>query len=253
MTKRGLSSIIVSLIVLMICSCSSDKKTQTDNQPQKVSERTAESASGSLSGQTVVVSESQEKSGDKSKSRLLPVTKARIVLENHDNMDTLKVVPEASGPGKDNVSFTFEWTKNGESAGTGDSITGFKRGDKISVMVTPYDGMQYGPPSRLNAEIKNSCPKVVEHKEIAFDEKVLTYQVKANDPDGDVVSYSLVDPPKDMTIDKDSGLIKWSVAPDFHGKQEVKVKISDGHGCAVVYPLEMSIASLPEKSSSPKN
>ncbi|MCL4491600.1 MAG: cadherin repeat domain-containing protein [Nitrospirae bacterium] len=174
------------------------------------------------------------------------VSKVKLVLKSKDNVDTVTVVA-SGGEGAD---FKYEWTKNSEPAGNGDSLSGFKRGDKIAVKITPFDGKNYGQPKTLTTEIKNSTPKVVEGKQIDFDGKILTAQVKAIDPDGDALSYSLMDaPPQGMAIDQASGIIKWEVPKEFHGKQKIKVKISDGHGAEVLYELNADISAVksPEK------
>jgi hypothetical protein len=171
-----------------------------------------------------------------------PATRARLILESRNDADIVRVLAE--GPEK--TAYIFEWTKNGAPAGTGDSISGFRRGDKLSVKITPYNGKEYGQSRILTTEIKNTLPKVVENKEIKFDGKLLTYQVKAYDPDEDVLSYSLVEGPENMTIDTSSGVIKWEIQDKDKGKRSVKVKISDGHGGEVIYVLDIDLDLLRE-------
>lgn len=166
------------------------------------------------------------------------ITKAKFKLENINNMDVFKVITEGNDKDGDPINYKYEWTKNDEPVGNGDSITGFKRGDKIAVKVTPFDSKDYGQPRTLTIEIKNALPKIIEHKEVNFDGKLLTYQVRATDPDGDTLSYLLVNAPKGMTIDS-SGLIKWQVKPEDYGKHTVKVKVSDGQGGEIVYTLNI--------------
>ena len=179
---------------------------------------------------------------EKSSVIVQPATRARLILESRSDADVARVVAE--GPEK--IAYNYEWTKNGLPAGTGDSISGFKRGDRLSVKITPYNGKEYGQPRILSTEIKNSVPKVIENKEIKFDGKLLTYQVKAYDPDQDVLSYSLVEAPEHMIIDSSSGVIKWEIKKEDTGKRSVKVKISDGNGGEVIYGLDIDIDLLRE-------
>ena len=173
------------------------------------------------------------------------VSTVKLALTSMDNVDTVKVVV-SGGEGAD---FRYAWTKNSEPAGEGDSISGFKRGDKIAVTVTPFAGKVAGQPKTMGLEIANSVPKVVEGKQIGFDGKILTAQVKATDPDGDTVSYSLKDAPQGLTIDQATGIVTWEVPRDFHGKQTITVKISDGHGGEAVYGLNVDVSETnpPEK------
>jgi RHS repeat-associated protein len=55
------------------------------------------------------------------------------------------------------------------------------------------------------------------------------YQVKAQDPENDLLTYSLInDPPAGMFIDSQTGLIQW--IPTVLGEQKVEVLIDDGQG-----------------------
>lgn len=180
------------------------------------------------------------------------VTKAKLQVESVDNMDKLKVVAEGNTIGNAPVSFRYAWTKNGQPIeGGGDSISGFKRGDKIDVKITPYMGNLLGQPRTLTTEIKNSTPKVTEDKKINFDGTLLTYQVKATDPDGDALTYTLIDAPQGMTIDSATGMISFPVKDDTPTSISFKAKISDGHGGEIIYPLTMSLEKPPPEKAKP--
>lgn len=176
------------------------------------------------------------------------VTKAKLQVESVDNADHLKVVAEGNTVGNTPVSFRYAWTKNGQPVeGGGNSISGFKRGDKIDVKITPYIGELLGQPRTLSTEIKNSTPKVTEDKQVVFEGNIMKYQVKATDPDGDKLTYALEGAPQGMTIGSSTGLVQWPVKDDFSGVVSFKVKISDGNGGEIVYPLSTSIEKPVEK------
>ena len=131
----------------------------------------------------------------------------------------------------DEITILYEWTKNGEPAGTEKHIgVPIKRGDKISVKITPFDGEGYGKPFILNSEIRNLPPVIIEDKAFSFNGNKFLYQVKAADADNDTLTYSLKTAPAGMTIEKTTGLIQWIVPQDFKGKADVAVVVSDGHG-----------------------
>lgn len=156
--------------------------------------------------------------------------------------DTLCVEVQCGDRDEDKVSFLYEWTKNGEVVGKESSIgTPLKRGDKVSVRITPYDGTDYGNPVVFEREIRNLPPMIVEHKDFSFDGTIYTYQVKAIDPDGDTITYSLESPPDGMTIDPSTGLLKWVVPKAFEGKKDVSISVSDGNGGTAKYSLTISI------------
>ncbi len=90
--------------------------------------------------------------------------------------------------GEDNreIIYKYEWSINGQPAGGGsDSMSGFKRGDKIAVKITPFDGEKPGKPRTLTLDVQNTTPKVSESKEPKYDGKIFTAQINASDPDGD--------------------------------------------------------------------
>jgi hypothetical protein len=159
------------------------------------------------------------------------IVRLKVMPEVFKPRDVLSVETEGKDIDGDAVSFLYEWTRNGEPAGKGSRIeTPIKRGDKVSVKVTPFDGENYGVPVVMNREIRNMPPVIVENKEFIFDGKACSYQVKASDPDEDTLQYSLEQAPGGMTIDKSTGLIKWSVPPDFKGEMDVSIIVNDGQG-----------------------
>ena len=170
------------------------------------------------------------------------ISKVRILPEVFKPGDTLSVEAFGSDADKDEVTISYEWTKNGEPAGNTNKIgVSPKRGDKIDVKITPFDGEAYGRSVILHREIKNMPPMVVEYKEVGFDGKNYSCQVTATDPDDDALTYSLKTAPPDMKIDPSTGLIKWNVPPDFKGKTPITVGVNDGHGGEALQGLTIEI------------
>ena len=178
------------------------------------------------------------------------LTKVKIMPEVFKPGDRLNIEAAGSDVDGDRVAVQCEWTRNGEPAGNGESIEGdLKRDDKVSVKVTPYDGEAYGTSIVLNREIRNMPPVFVEHKEFNFDGTVYSCRIKATDPDGDPLTYSLQSPPADMTIDSSTGQLKWTVPKEFIGKKSVAVVVNDGNGGIANYPIEISIHSQPSSTN----
>jgi len=170
------------------------------------------------------------------------ITAIKILTEAMKPGDVLGVAVEGSDLDGDKVTFLYEWTINGEPAGTEGKIGGLtKRGDSVVVKVTPYDGENYGKAIVLSREIQNLPPVIQEHGEFNFDGTRYTYQVKATDPDGDALTYALESPSDGMTIEKSSGLITWIVPAEFKGKTSVSVVVTDGHGGISKYVLNITI------------
>lgn len=203
---------------------------------------------------------SQARKGDTLQARAL--VQGREILSN--TVEVLNAPPEVAGmklltelvkPGDtvgveatgrdadgDNVTFRYEWTINGEPAGNEERIgRPVRRGDRVSVKVTPFDGENYGHPVELSREIQNLPPIIQAHGEFQFDGKLYTYQVKASDPDGDPLNYAIESPAEGVTIDRSSGLLTWNVPAEFKGKKSVTVVVTDGHGGTAKYILNINI------------
>lgn len=170
------------------------------------------------------------------------VASVKLLPEVFKPGDRLGVEPVGTDADGDAVTFLYEWTVNGEPAGNGKNLDRpLRRGDHVSVKITPYDGADYGNPVVIQKEIRNMPPVIVDHKEFSFDGTVYTYQVKASDPDGDTLTYSLESPLNGMTIDPSSGLLKWVVPSEFKGKKDVTVVVSDGNGGSAKYNIDITI------------
>ncbi len=75
----------------------------------------------------------------------------------------------------------------------------------------------------------NQAPVIVSNPITTIEENYLySYQIQAEDPEGDILSYDLILYPEGMSIDKKSGLISWQ--PDYQqtGIFQVVVEVSDG-------------------------
>jgi translation initiation factor IF-1 len=174
--------------------------------------------------------------------------KAKLEIESVDNKDILKVtIQKTTNRDGGDITYRYEWSKNDQPVGdNSNSLSGFKRGDRIAVKITPFDNeKQAGSPKTLTVEIQNTTPKVSEGKEIKNDGKILSYQVVATDPDGDILSYELLSGPEGMTIDNRSGIATWPLKGNNSGDYPVKVKITDGHGGETTYQLTATIPKEP--------
>jgi hypothetical protein len=169
------------------------------------------------------------------------VRNAKLVFDTIDGKNCLKIVAQnvKNVPG---ITWAFDWTKNGQPFGSGDTVTGFRKGEILTVKITPYDGERHGTSKILRTEIKNTVPEVTVEKGTTIEGDSLSYQVKAVDPDGDPLTYSLADAPKGMAVDAKTGVITWQTPPEDHGLYSVKVKIADGQGGESIYPLNINLA-----------
>jgi hypothetical protein len=154
---------------------------------------------------------------------------------------------DASGNDKDNDTVTFEvqWTVNnanvsGNEKGQLDT-SGLKKKDRITAMVTPFDGSDRGqtqPTTYLT--LSNRNPDITSQPPSSLQDGMYLYQVVGKDLDGDTLSYSLVTAPAGMTIDRNSGLIRWQ-PPVGEKQQHLSVNIAADDGDGGVSYQEFSI------------
>lgn len=181
------------------------------------------------------------------------LSRVKIMPEVFKPDDRLHIDATADDIDGDDVSISYEWTLNGEPAGSSKEITAeIKRGDKISVKVTPYDGETYGRSIILKREIRNLPPMIAKESKSVFDGKTYTYQINAIDPDGDSLTYSLKEGPPGMTIGTANGIITWEVPPGDAGSHNITVLISDNQGGELLAPFNLKINPIirdPKKGS----
>lgn len=152
----------------------------------------------------------------------------------------------ATDADNDFISFIYRWAINGVFAGEESYLEAeFKRGDVITLEVTPFDRTESGKGVRLSTTIVNSLP-VVSESDPSFDGKLYKYQVTATDPDQDMLKYKLLKGPDGMNVDP-GGLVTWEVRPEDKGTHDVEVSITDDQGGEVVMPFTTSI-SFPVES-----
>jgi len=178
------------------------------------------------------------------------VKNAKLMLESVDGQDVMRVLVEEKVP--EGITWIYEWTKNKEPFGKGDSVKGFKRGDSIAVKILPFDGENYGSAKILATEIKNTPPRIAEGQAAALEGNKLTYHLKAIDADGDILTYSLVEGPPGVTVDQKSGVITWLNVPEGQQKLDLKIKINDGHNGEIIYPATVNISQAEKEKLTAK-
>ncbi len=177
-----------------------------------------------------------------------PVTLSAELLPAVPRVDsTLIVNIKTNDIDNDNISLKYQWAVNGKYAGEEDFLDGsFKRGDIITVQVTPFDGEDYGKTIRLKTRVFNSVPVFSANKPF-LDGNIYKYQITATDPDGDTLTYTLKKGPEGMSIDPGTGMITWDVDSEDEGVYDIEVSISDNNGGEIIVPFSTRI-SFAEKT-----
>lgn len=160
------------------------------------------------------------------------------------------VAPVSYDPDGDQVQFRYQWSVNGQVLPEDSPVlrgNKFKRGDTVSLMVTPYDNDGEGQPFiARNIGVANSAPRIVSEPPGEFRGDVYTYQVVAEDPDGDPVEFSLVSAPAGMTIDAKTGVVAWQIDEKSRGVHIVEISAQDQGGLKGTQKYSLTI-TLPEE------
>ena len=169
----------------------------------------------------------------------------------HAGMD-IEVAPEAEDPEFDLVSFSYQWFVNGEPLPDIDGPVlprdHFQRGDAIAVRVTPSDGKIEGASfTSKPLTIPDAPPVFVTQPPTQFTEATFSYAARAEDPDGDSLSYSLASAPQGMTIDPETGLVQWPLDSGQKGRYEVRIVVQDNHGQETSQSFALTLGGGQEK------
>jgi hypothetical protein len=152
----------------------------------------------------------------------------------------------------DPVQFEIAWQKNGQPAGTGNHlIAPVKRGDKVIVTITPFDGKDRGKSATLSREILNTPPVIEGQEQFQVTDSAVTFQVRASDADGDPLTYSIKDAPPGMSIDPGTGRVRWVTSPGTAGKVPFTVIVSDGSGGESTARFSVTISQAPAPGVGP--
>lgn len=172
------------------------------------------------------------------------VRRVKFVPEVFGPGDTLGVEVETADADGDAVSVAYEWTVNGTPAGSGARLgVAVRRGDAVSVRITPFDGSVRGRTVTLAREVRNTPPLISGVTDRRFENEVFACTVRASDADGDAVRYSLKGAPAGMSIDAGTGEIRWAVPRGFRGKAQATAVAEDGRGGTAEYSFTVEIRS----------
>ena len=159
---------------------------------------------------------------------------------------------DVADPDHDAVSLTYRWRKNETVLKEGEENTldlaGLTAKDTIQVDVTALDGAPDGTATVTERfTMSNSSPTIVSKPAPSPNGDKYDYLVQANDADGDPITYGLEVAPPGMTIEANTGRIRWGVTTDVKGIYRVRVIAKDPQGGFATQEFDLSLTA-PSKS-----
>jgi hypothetical protein len=157
-----------------------------------------------------------------------------------------EVVPASTAPPK--VIYTYRWKVNDrtipEATGSTLTLSPFKKGDLISVIVTPRDGATEGLAVESPLVAIHSIAPSLELKALRQARKPgqpIELQLVAVAPDSSRIIFSL-EPPlvPGMTIDPASGKVSWSLRPDQKGSFRFAAAVEDDQGTKITKTFDIT-------------
>ena len=168
--------------------------------------------------------------------------------------DKLEVLVEVDDPDRDRFELSFRWWRNEAVAKEGDEAfldtTGFSPKDVVAVEVTPRDRTATGKPMKSEPLVLgNSPPTIMSTPSVPTGREQYEYVVKAVDQEGDRIRYRLEIAPPGMTIEVDTGHIRWQAAPGLTGAYKVRVVAEDIQGGTAFQEFDVTLTNpAPSKS-----
>jgi hypothetical protein len=178
--------------------------------------------------------------------RAVEVVLDRPVDSLHAGTD-LTAMPRGVDPDGDDIQWEYQWLRNDEEipgeAGAVLAADRYRRGDRVTVRVTPSDAEGQGEPyTPQAATVLNAAPTFVSRAPAWSGGVEYVYQVHALDPDGDPVQYQLTKAPGGMVVDPSTGMIRWPLVGAPPGRHAIEIQINDGQGATASQPFELELA-----------
>ncbi len=162
---------------------------------------------------------------------------------------SIKAVVSGKDNENDPIRYSYEWKKNGLPLFAEDHpeirINDLKKGDLVTVKVTPHDGIDAGQSyESLNLKSHNRRPLITSSPPMQYKDGVYSYPVEANDPDGDPLEYSILDPQPGMHFHPKTGHFQWEIPDEIKGVHHVTLVVRDSEGEGAAQKVRLDIDFL---------
>jgi len=157
----------------------------------------------------------------------------------------ITVLPYAVDPDGDALRFEYQWRVNGRTvpeSGASLSTTALQRGDEVEVTVIANDGRAHS--RRLSSPpiaLVNAPPEIAHEAVGGPQDGSFRHAIRASDPDGDRLHFSLRSGPRGMQVAPLLGVIEWTPSPNQAGVHPVQIEVDDRHGGTASLSFELTV------------
>ena len=177
-----------------------------------------------------------------------PPIVSHVMIEPDEQSFARRVVAKVdlADPDGDPMTLVYRWRKNEAVVKEGEAsdldITGFSANDSIQVDVMASDGIAMAKPVASQVFVmNNTAPRFTSSPPSAIQSAQYEYRAAAKDPDDDPITYVLEVAPPGMTIDSQSGVVRWMVSPETKGTHHVRVVAKDPKGGFATQEFDLSL------------
>lgn len=172
----------------------------------------------------------------------------RLLPPHPTRQDRLRAEVVAE-PGGEGLTFTYQWRVNDlvvpEASGEALDLAAYRKGDLVSVTVTPRAGERAGAAVQSPLALIHSAPPTLEllaSRQSRRDGQPIELQLLATAADGKITAFSLAEPRlAGMTVEAGSGRIVWNPQPDQRGTLRFAAAVMDDNGTKIVKTFEITL------------
>jgi len=173
---------------------------------------------------------------------------ARLVPTGFTAHQDVRAEVDVDDPDDKAVDVDYAWVVNGKELvhRRGESLPSmeYEKGDEIYVKLTASDGVNIEELETKPVTVANAPPTLLTDPGRLT--KIDGFRIKATDPDGDPISWSLKGEPAGMSIDSSTGELSYAGSTDEPGgAYQITITGKDGDGGRVewVFGIEVSAGS----------
>jgi hypothetical protein len=155
------------------------------------------------------------------------IAKVEIDPPAPTSSDFIRAEPVLKHPKMRFVNYTYRWFVNNEAVVDGDKKlldkTQFKKGDSVYCLVKAVRGRYRSEEVESDEIVIGNSPPVINLAPVSAFEipGEFRYRINAVDPDGDALSYTLLEPQnREIFLDPETGTISWNITEQMRDELE---------------------------------
>ena len=155
------------------------------------------------------------------------ISKVAIDPPAPTSSDFIRAEPVLTHPKMRFVDYTYRWFVNNEAVVDGDKKlldkTKFKKGDSVYCLVKAVRGRYQSEEVESDEIVIGNSPPVINLAPVSAFKTPgeFRYRINAVDPDGDALSYTLVEPQnREIYLDPETGTISWNITEQMREELE---------------------------------